>query len=62
MLYDNFVKVYFKNNSYGNAEKINFQLYGFSQDLVKKYWRKMKRFYILPRAKKIENAIIYFNK
>lgn len=60
MFYGKFVDAYFKNNSYGYAEKINFQLYGFSHEQVKKYWRKMRKNYNLPRAKRIECAIIYF--
>lgn len=59
--FEKFVDFYFSRNSYGQAESVNFQLAGFSADTVKKYWRKMHKFYNLPRAKRIEKAIIYFN-
>ncbi len=59
-MFEKFVDIYFKNNSYGNAERVNFQLYGFSKDEVLRFWRKMRKLYSLPRAKRIESAIIYF--
>lgn len=49
-----------RNIQYGYIEWINFQIYGFSDEQVHKFWRKMRRKYALPRAKRIEQAVISF--
>lgn len=48
------------NICHGYTDYVCFQIYGFSQDEVKKYWRKMRKDYDLPRAKRIEQACINF--
>lgn len=48
------------NIQHGYCDYIDFQMYGFSQDQVKKFWKKMRKSYSLPRAKKIEQACINF--
>lgn len=44
----------------GHKNSIEFQVYGFSQESVKKHWKKLRKKYLLPRAKRIEQAGIYF--
>lgn len=58
--FNEFMNFYFSHNSYGYAESVNFQLGGWSNETVRKYWRKARRLYNLPRAKRIESAVIYF--
>lgn len=45
---------------YGYTAWISFQDYGFSDEQVHKFWRKMRRSYALPRAKRIKQAVISF--
>jgi hypothetical protein len=44
----------------GQVNNINFQNFGLSQEQVKRFWRRMRKKYSLPRAKRIEQAIISF--
>lgn len=59
--FNEFMDFYFKCNLYGGADSVNFQLGGWSNEIVRKYWRKACKLYNLPRAKRIESAVIYFN-
>lgn len=61
--YEIFVDVVFSklDNIYrGYNNYICFQTYGFSDEQVRKLWKKMRKEYDLPRAKKIEQACINF--
>lgn len=58
--FENIIIKHLQNIVSGREDYINFQIYGFSQEDVKRYWRRMKRHYSLPRAKRIESATISF--
>ena len=63
-MYEKFEMIVLKklyNIRSGSCDYIDFQMYGFSQEQVKRYWKKMRKFYSLPRAKRIEQATISFN-
>ena len=62
-LYKSFERIVFERLNFierGQMCCINFQNFGMSHDQVKRFWRRMRKSYCLPRAKKIEQAIIYF--
>jgi hypothetical protein len=62
-MYEEFERIVLKklhNIWNGYCDYIDFQMYGFSQEQVKKFWKKMRKSYSLPRAKRIEQATISF--
>lgn len=62
-MYEEFERIVLKklhNIRSGYCDYIDFQMYGFSDEQVRKYWKKMRKSYSLPRAKRIEQATISF--
>lgn len=62
-MYEEFERIVLKKLSNiwkGCCDYIDFQMYGFSDEQVRKYWKKMRKSYSLPRAKRIEQATISF--
>lgn len=62
-MYEEFERIVLKKISNiwnGYCDYIDFQMYGFSDEQVRKYWKKMRKSYSLPRAKRIEQATISF--